>query len=153
MKKELTLKQWIKLFNNGEFDGDSVQTQIQAGWYDWFCRDTSLKNKTKRMGQIIKQFKETSKVDLDNTYVWFKNHCPLNGPLFDDFRIADIKDNSVIYTVLIDSPWEDARFVVYGKEDFFDKPLFKTNKQRELVKWFNGEIEESKEETEEGGEE
>jgi hypothetical protein len=141
MKKELTLKQWIELFNNGEFDGDSVQTQIQAGWYDWFCRDTSLKNKTKRMGQIIKQFKETSKVDLDNTYVWFKNNCPLNGPLFDDFRIADIKDNSVIYTVPIDSPWEDARFVVYGKEDFFDKPLFKTNKQRELVKWFNGEIE------------
>ena len=93
------------------------------------------------MGQIIKQFKETSKVDLDNTYVWFKNNCPLNGPLFDDFRIADIKDSSVIYTVPIDSPWEDARFVVYGKEDFFDKPLFKTNKQRELVKWFNGEIE------------
>ena len=141
MKKELTLRQWIELFNNGEFDEDSVQTQIQAGWYDWFCRDTSLKNKTKRMGQIIKQFKETSKVDLDNTYVWFKNNCPLNGPLFDDFRIADIKDSSVIYTVSIDSPWEDARFVVYGKEDFFDKPLFKTNKQRELVKWFNGEIE------------
>ena len=140
MEKRLTLRQWIEFFNNGEFDDGSRDKQILAGWYDWFCRDSSLRNKTKRMGQIIKQFKETGKVDLDNTYVWFKNNCPLNGPLFDDFRITDIEDNSVIYTVSINAPWEDTRFVVYGKEDFFINPIFKTDKQRELVKWFNGEL-------------
>ncbi len=140
MTKKLTLRQWIELFNNGEFDDGSKDTQIFAGWYDWFCRDSSLRNKTKRIGQIIKQFKETGKVDLDNTYVWFKNNFPLNGPLFDDFRITDINDNSVIYLIPIQSPWEDAKFVVYGKDDFFNKSLFKTDKQHDLVKWFNGEL-------------
>ena len=140
MNKRMTTREWIIAFNNSDFDDVSTNTQIFAGWYDWFCKDTSLKNKTKRMGRIIKQFKETGKVDLGETYVWFKNNCPLNGPLFDDFRIANIKDNSVIYTVSIDSPWEETKFTVYGKENFFDKPLFITNNERELIKWFNGEL-------------
>lgn len=139
MEKQITTRQWIDLFVEGEFDGDSVKTQIAAGWYDWFCRDSSLKNKTKKMGQIVKQLKESGRVDLNNTYVWFKNNCPLSGPLYDDFRFADINDSSVIYTIKIDSPWENTRFTVYGKENSFDKPLFKTDKQKELVKWLNKE--------------
>lgn len=137
MKKSIPLREWIELLNKGEFENDSIETQIFAGWYDWFCKDASLKNKTKRMGQIIKQFKDNGRIDLDNTYVWFKNNCPINSPLYDDFRIANIKDNSTIFLVQLESPWEDTRFVVYGKEDLFEKPIFKTNNQRELVKWFN----------------
>lgn len=139
MEKQITTRQWIDLFVEGEFDGDFVKTQIAAGWYDWFCRDSSLKNKTKKMGQIVKQLKESGRVDLNNTYVWFKNNCPLSGPLYDDFRFADINDSSVIYTIKIDSPWENTRFTVYGKENSFDKPLFQTDKQKELVKWLNKE--------------
>ena len=37
------------------------RVQIDAGWYDWFCKDTSLVNKTKRMGNIIKQIKPGGK--------------------------------------------------------------------------------------------
>ena len=40
-----------------------------------FCRDTSLKNKTKKMGNIIKQIKRCGRVNLAETYVWFKNNC------------------------------------------------------------------------------
>ena len=53
-------------------------------------------------------------------------------PLYDDFRFADINDSSVIYTIKIESPWENAKFTVYGKENSFDKPLFQTDKQKEL---------------------
>ena len=49
-------------------------------------KDTSLTNKTKKMGNIIKQIKPGGKVDLETSYVWFKNNCPINGPLYDDFR-------------------------------------------------------------------
>ena len=72
METEIKLRGWIDLFNEGKFDDIDVKVQIDAGWYDWFCKDTSLKNKTKKMGNIIKQIKDGGKVNLDETYVWFK---------------------------------------------------------------------------------
>ena len=90
MSKELSLRTWIDKFNHSEFESRDLETQIKAGWYDWFCKDESLANKTKRMGSIVKQFKEGGKLNLDSMYVWFKNNCPLAGPLYDDYRIADI---------------------------------------------------------------
>ena len=137
MEKQVNLATWIQKFNNGDFDSRDVQTQIEAGWFDWFCKDTSLANKTKRMGNIIKQIKVGGKVDLETSYVWFKNNCPLNGPLFDDFRIADMETNNNLFVVQIDCAWNDSKYTVYERLDGFDKPAFKTNSSRELVKWFN----------------
>ena len=137
-EKRISLKTWIERFNNNEFENENTNVQIEAGWYDWFCRDRSLKNKTKKMGQIIKQIKDGGKVDLNNMYVWFKNNCPMSGPLYDDFRIANINDGATQLLVQLDSPWEDTKYVVYSVDDFFDKPVLLTNSSRELVKWLNG---------------
>jgi hypothetical protein len=137
MDKKITLREWIKNFNEGAFETLDVKTQIDAGWYDWFCRDSSLKNKTFKMGNIIKQIKDGGKVNLDKTYVWFKNNCPMNGPLFDDFRIARLDNNEVQLNIQIDSPWEDSKYTVYGITNVFLEPLFKTNSSRALVKWLN----------------
>ncbi len=70
MMDRLRLFRWIDEFMEGNFDVNDVKTQIKAGWYDWFCKDLSLANKTKKMGNIIKQVKRGGKVDLDNNYVW-----------------------------------------------------------------------------------
>ncbi len=137
MENKVNLSTWIQKFNNGNYDFEHVSVQIEAGWYDWFCKDSSLLNKTKKMGNIIKQIKAGGKVDLETTYVWFKNNCPLNGPLFDDFRIARLDNNEVQYTVQISSPWEKHRYTVYGIKNVFQDPLFETDSLRELVKWFN----------------
>ena len=138
--KRMALKTWIQRFNDNEFESLDVKIQIDAGWYDWFCRDTSLKNKTKKMGNIIKQIKDGGKVDLNNMYVWFKNNCPMSGPLYDDFRIANISDGATQLIVQLDSHWEDAKYTVYSVDYFFDKPVLLTNSSRELVKWLNGEL-------------
>lgn len=137
MRKNVTLREWIKNFNYGKYLDKDVAIQINAGWYDWFCSDTSLMNKTKKMGNIIKQLKEDGKVNLDETYVWFKNNCPLSGPLFDDFRIASLLSDEVLYTVQINSPWEKDTYTVYGSINEFKKPLFQTKSSKELVKWLN----------------
>jgi len=55
MDKQIKLSEWIQRFNASEFDKPDTKTQIEAGWFDWFCRDSSLVNKTKKMGNIIKQ--------------------------------------------------------------------------------------------------
>jgi hypothetical protein len=137
MEKQIKLSEWIQSFKSGEFNNPDATTQIKAGWFDWFCRDSSLANKTIKMGNIIKQIKADGKVDLETSYVWFKNNCPLNGPLYDDFRIADIENNNNLFVVQIDCVWNDSRYTVFERLDGFEKPIFQTDSSRELVKWFN----------------
>ena len=142
MKERIALTQWIENFLNGQYDAADVKTQILAGWYDWFCKDSSLVNKTKKMGNIIKQVKDGGKVNLKDWYVWFKNNCPLNGPLYDDFRFARLETGDVQLTIQIDCCWNNHRFSVWGRrsedsEFEHEKALFETDSQRELVKWLN----------------
>lgn len=137
MSEQISLRAWIDKFKLGLYDENNRKTQINAGWYDWFCRDTSLANKTKKMGQVVKQIKDGDKINLDKNYVWFKNNCPMRGPLYDDFRIADLETGDVLFTVQFNSPWEDFNYTVYGRFNDFQKPLFKTNSSKELVKWLN----------------
>ena len=142
MEKKLPIIRWIDEFLEGNFDDEDVRVQILAGWYDWFCKDSSLKNKTKRMGNIIKKVQAGGKVDLENWYIWFKNNCPLNGPLYDDFRFADIETGEVQFTIQIDCCWNLRKYVVWGRKEpgapfNSENPLFETDEVKELVKWFN----------------
>jgi len=116
MDKQIKLSEWIQRFKSGEFDKPDSTTQIKAGWFDWFCRDSSLVNKTIKMGNIIKQFKAGGKVDLETSYVWFNNN---------------------LFVVQIDCVWNDFKYTVFERLDGFEKPVFQTNSSRELVKWFN----------------
>ena len=141
MMDRLPLHRWIDEFLEGNFDLPDIKTQIKAGWYDWFCKDSSLKNKTQRMGNIIKQIKSSGKVDLQNWYVWFKNNCPLNGTLYDDFCFADLETGDVMFTIQINCCWNKHVYCVYGRtpdgEGHWDKPLFECDSSKELTKWLN----------------
>ena len=141
MRDRINVSTWIDNFLNGKYESKDVKTQIEAGWYDWFCKDSSLARKTQIMGVIIRQIKAGGKVDLNNWYVWFKNNCPLNGPLYDDFRFADIATGDVVFTIQINCCWNKHRYAVYGRapdgEGHWDEPLFETDSVLELVMWFN----------------
>lgn len=147
MKDRISIKEWIDKFLSGEFDkkdsfSEDIKTQIQAGWYDWFCKDSSLAAKTKKMANIVRQIKSGGKVNLDNWYVWFKNNCPLNGPLYDDFRFAKLDTGDVQMTIQINCCWNKHRYSVWGrrgedKEFEHENPLFETDSLKDLVKWFN----------------
>lgn len=142
MKDRISIKEWIDKYLSGEFDSQDVRVQIQAGWYDWFCKDSSLANKTKKMGNIVRQIKSGGKVNLENWYVWFKNNCPLNGPLYDDFRFAKLDTGDVQMTIQINCCWNKHRYSVWGrrgedKEFEHENPLFETDSLKDLVKWFN----------------
>ena len=141
MKDRISINEWINKFLSGEFDSQDVRVQIQAGWYDWFCKDSSLANKTKKMGNIVRQVKRGGKVNLDDWYVWFKNNCPLNGPLYDDFRFASLKTGDVQFTIQINCCWNKHRYAVYGRtpdgEGHWDEPLFESDSLKDLVKWLN----------------
>lgn len=142
----ISVTEWIDKYSNKEFTGRDVKTQILIGWYDWFCKDGTLYRKTEKMGNIIKQLKVGGKVNLKDWYVWFKNNCPLNGPLYDDFRFARLDNGEVQFTIQIDCCWNNYRFTIFGRtpdgESHWDEPLFECNTVKELVNWLNSPWEE-----------
>ena len=119
---EISIRQWIENYNSGKYDSQDVKVQCEAGWYDWFCRDKSLCGKTKRLAPKVKQLAKSSKVDVDNWYVWFKNNCPVFGSLYDDIRFADIKTGDVIYTIAFVKKYGQT-VELWGKENDFKHPL------------------------------
>ena len=121
---ERTITEWIEHFDNGDFESPDVSMQIDAGWYDWFCKDTSLRNKTRFLGKHLKTLIGSPKFDPDKTYVFFKNNCPVVGTLYDDFRICDIETGDVLYTVTPRSG-HSGEAEVHGCENGFDGPLAK----------------------------
>ena len=152
--KEMNVSQWQVKFANGDFAVNTFRTQVDAGWYDWFCKDSSLRDKTYKMGKIIAKVKPGGKVDLENWYVWFKNNCPMNGPLYDDFRFARMDTGDVMFTIQIDCCWSKRKYTVWGRkilpdgsyEDHFgqndEPPMFECSDSRDLVKWLNAPWEE-----------
>ena len=119
---EISIRQWIENYNSGKYDSQDVKVQSEAGWYDWFCRNESLCGKTKRLAPKVKQLAKSSKVDVNNWYVCFKNNCPVFGSLYDDIRFADIKTGDVIYTIAFVKKYGQT-VELWGKENDFKHPL------------------------------
>lgn len=141
---EISIRQWQNNYKNGLYNNPNRQTMCDAGWYDWFCNDSSLKGRLDKMAKIIMKIQDGGRVDLDNYYVWFKNNCPLAYPLYDDFRIADRETGRNVFVVEMISEFtkqtQKANYVIFGVENNYHEPLFKCNDAREVVKWLNGQI-------------
>ena len=131
---EISIKQWIENYNSGKYDSQDVKVQGEAGWYDWFCRNKSLCGKTKRLAPKVKQLAKSSKVDVDNWYVWFKNNYPMFGSLYDDIHFADIKTGNVIYTIAFVKKYGQT-IELWGKENDFKHPLV-TGHWKDIKKYF-----------------
>jgi len=99
--EKTTLKNQLELFEKDGIILDSDGTSSKCfGFYDWFCKEKSLENKGKTLMKKTKTFVEQMDIDVENTYVFFKNNCPMNGPLYDDFRICDVETGDVVWTVI-----------------------------------------------------
>lgn len=68
-----TLREWQAAYKAGEFSFPDKDTQIAAGWVDWFCDDSALLSKTKSFAGVITRMKSGGKVDLDAAHAVFKN--------------------------------------------------------------------------------
>ena len=125
MTEKVSLRKWIEMFDNGEFENPDFDTQVKAGWYDWFCKDASLASKTKKLAPKVKKIANSWKVNIDTMYVFFKNNCPMDGSLYDDFRICDIGTGKVIWTITpkVGHTYKKNLSEVWGKENSFDGPI------------------------------
>ncbi len=127
-----SLKQQLKAFERNEWAGDLNHCFY---FYDWFCKDTSLERKAKSLMPKVKKFIDKMKIDIDNTYVFFKNNCPGYGSLYDDFRICDLKSGDVMYTVAPSLGYKNKKgeAEIWGRENNFKEPIKSATSWKELI--------------------
>ena len=94
---EYTLSEWVRLFESGAFN--NMYEMVDAGFFDWWCSGKSLFTRFKKMAPKVVQLTKSPLIDCEKTYVFFKNNCPMVGPLYDSFSICDIETGKVLYWV------------------------------------------------------
>ena len=123
MTKTANLATQLNGFANGLILDSSGNNTDCYNFYDWFCKDSSLRNKSWKLMKQVKTFlKHNPQIDLLTHYVFFKNNCPMRGPLYDDFRICSIETADVIYTVTPKSG-HSGLAEIWGRENDFKEPI------------------------------
>ena len=128
------LKQQIAAWKNGRVllatDGNENEAGFY-GFYDWFCKDSSLRIRAERlMPKVIRFVKSKPNLNLEKHYVFFKNNCPVVGPTYDDFRICDAAGD-VVYTV-VPRCTHSGKAEVWGRENKFAEALIVADEFKDL---------------------
>lgn len=116
--KEYTVDQAIYAYDTGSLSPEDM-------FWDWFCSDKALNGRGKKLFAKLKSIYPSPKYNCNQTYVFFKNNCPLAGKLYDDFRICDIKTGKTLYTVTpsVGHRSMNGEAEVWGKDNDFKEPL------------------------------
>lgn len=120
-----TLRQQLEGFKNGLYLDSEGNDNDCFTFYDWFCKDKSLKNKADKLFKATNRFVEEFKVNIDINYVFFKNKCPMRGSLYDSFSICNIESGDVMFWVTPKSG-HNGMAEVCIRDRGFDKPLTDT---------------------------
>lgn len=94
---QITLEEQIKAFKERkEIIGDYAHCN---GFYDWFCKDSSLEAKGKTLMAKVIRLIESGRIliNISESYVFFKNNCPFDGPLYDSFAICNKEGDVIIW--------------------------------------------------------
>ena len=136
----MSIKTFVERFKRGDFNYSSKITQCEAGWYDWFCKDSALVGKTKKLGVKVCKIENSKRFNKETSYVFFKNNCPFVGALYDQFSICDIESGDVLYCCQHlekgSHGCDKAHWEIYGRDNDFKEPLIEGT-WNECKKWFN----------------
>jgi hypothetical protein len=127
METKVSVREFIQNYEKGIYDDPSVNTMIDAGWFDWFCDDEELKPRLDALFTKVTRIAHSAKIDMDTMF--FKNNCPVCGALFDDFRFCEIESDDVVFTVIPASGHDRDQGLseVWGRENNFECALAKGN--------------------------
>ena len=124
---KISIRKFIRNYENGKYNDSLFDTMVNAGWYDWFCEGEELKQRLDTLFPKVKQLATSQKINIDTMYVFFKNNCPMKGDLYDDFRFCERRTGDVVYTIIPASGHERDKGLaeVWGRENNFERALAK----------------------------
>ena len=134
---EMSVRQWQERFRAGDFNSRDLSVQCEAGWYDWFCQDDALAGRLKKLSSVVLRIR--APFILNNYYVWFKDNCPMAGPLYDDVRFEPLSGerDGKHFVVTLDCPHELAKWVLYTERYGYDAPEFSSGNVRDMAEYIN----------------
>ena len=148
MKERKSIATFLEEYEAGKYVAEKFQSssrdaQCEAGWYDWFCKDSELARRLKPMAAFLKKIADGGRFSQRDNYVFFKNNCPMVGKLYDSFSICSISTRDVIYWIGFlgegchSQPKHVSVSYVKGwSKDKHPEMIFKTS--ADAAKWFNG---------------
>jgi hypothetical protein len=129
---KVTLRDQLLAFKEGRhLDSDGNSSMCHNFW-DWFCKDSSLKNKSTRLFRLTKEVAQALAIDEDAHYVFFKNNCTGGGKLYDDLRICDIETGHVVWN-FIPKCGHSGLAEIWGRKNDFKRAILKADTPSELI--------------------
>jgi len=131
----VSIAEQIESLKSGNILSSNGSLNESGCWnfYDWFCKDSSLQNKAKRLMPMVQKLVTALGVDPKTHYVFFKNNCPVNGPLYDDLRICNIQSGHVIWNFTPKSG-HSGMAELWGRENDFKDAIATGKNMTELLK-------------------
>ena len=136
MSSFLRLREFRERYISSEFSDSSFATQVQAGWYNWFCPDSELAGRLAKLwDEIISRI--TDDRVFDAYTIHFCNVCPASDhPLFDRIYLNRF-DSDYGLCVDIDDKRNDYRFKVNTSES----TAFSSDSVEEALDFIKKELE------------
>jgi hypothetical protein len=131
--RSVSLTQQLEAFKNGNIIDSEGRSNDCHNFYDWFCNESSLERKSIKLMNQVKRWVKFRNTDTDKVYVFFKNNCPMVGPLYDDFRICDRETGNVIWTVT-PKCGHSGKAEVWGRQNNFQGPIAVADTMTEIFK-------------------
>ena len=88
MPDKLSVRQWQEQFRAGAFDSPDFATQCKAGWGDWFCANSALFSRLKRLAKVVMRITES--FILDNYFIFLGNSCTRSGTPYDSIYFSPL---------------------------------------------------------------
>lgn len=98
-RKERTIQDWLREYDQGKFNSKDTNTMCEAGWFDWFCKEESLNSRMNKMVPMIRAVAASPLLGTQPQYIFFKNNCPVSGHLYDSFSVCNMSDGKVQWWV------------------------------------------------------
>jgi len=128
------LTQQLEAFFDKEIYLDSDGRESHCfNFYDWFCEDDELQEKADYLFNEVNRFVGKFGINTDIYYVFFKNNCPMSGPLYDSFSICEVESGDVAYWVTPKSG-HSGQAEICGASNDFNKPLYVGNTLSEIYR-------------------